>query len=310
MITLGIELSSQPQDTAACMIDWNDDGSAAISAPLISCDDAKLDLLIKQSQVIGIDSPLGWPQDFVEAVNHWDYAEWNTGIRDKMRFRHTDRFVASFFKNRKFRISPLSVSTDRIAMRAMALLKRHGVTDKSGDARFFEVYPAGSLAAWGIRHKGYKGNKADTRKHRNEILENLRQKLQLANINPDYAKTDHALDALVASITARIAVLKKTLIPNSSEQVLAKVEGWIHLPNRTLTSVNAFNVFCCKLRPNQKPYSSRPLHVQCQLDLPPENLSRFSSPRLQTNHPLRTFSPSAVVRLRHPRSIDLCFDYR
>jgi len=42
----------------------------------------------------------------------------------------------------------LSVSTDRIAlpaMRAMALLHRHGEADKSGDGKFFQVYPAGSL---------------------------------------------------------------------------------------------------------------------------------------------------------------------
>jgi predicted nuclease with RNAse H fold len=237
MITLGIDLSSQPKDTAACQIAWNDNGSAQISAPLTSCDDDKLDQLIQQSQVIGIDAPLGWPQGFVGAVSQWDHAEWNTVLRDELRFRETDRFVAQFFKNGKFHLSPLSVSTDRIAlpaMRAMALLKRHNVTNKSGDGRFYEVYPAGSLAMWGLRHKGYKGDKEDARKHRIEMLSDLRQKLPTITIPDDYAEADHALDALVASLTARLAAWKKTLIPDSTQQVPARIEGWIHLPKSGL----------------------------------------------------------------------------
>jgi predicted nuclease with RNAse H fold len=234
MITLGIDLSSQPKDTAACQIAWNANGSAKVSEPFTSCDDAKLDELIQQSQVIGIDAPLGWPQGFVEAVNQWDHAEWNTDLRDELRFRQTDRFVTQFFKNRKFHLSPLSVSTDRIAlpaMRAMALLKRHGVTDKSGDGRFYEVYPAGSLAMWGLRHKGYKGDKEDARKHRIEMLSDLRQKLPTIPIPDDYAETDHALDALIASLTTRLAALDRTRMPDDAQQLAARVEGWIHLPD-------------------------------------------------------------------------------
>jgi predicted nuclease with RNAse H fold len=232
MITLGIDLSSQPKDTAACQIAWNDNGSAQISAPLTSCDDDTLDQLIQQSQVIGIDAPLGWPQGFVEAVNQWDHAEWNTDLRDELRFRQTDRFVNQFFKNRKFHLSPLSVSTDRIAlpaMRAMALLKRHGVTDKSGDGRFYEVYPAGSLAAWELRHKGYKQGDHAAGKRR-DILNALRAKFPVLTIPSSYAETDHALDALIAAITARLAALGLTQRPSQEQQSAAKTEGWIHLP--------------------------------------------------------------------------------
>jgi hypothetical protein len=38
----------------------------------------------------------------------------------------------------------------------MSLLKKHGVTDRSGDGRFFEVYPAASLRAWAMTSRGYK----------------------------------------------------------------------------------------------------------------------------------------------------------
>src|ERR1700730_1724314 len=56
---------------------------------------------------------------------------------------------------------PLSVSADRIAlpaMRTFALLVRHGVTDRSDDNKFYEVYPAGSLSQWGLTSRGYKKN--------------------------------------------------------------------------------------------------------------------------------------------------------
>ncbi len=234
MITLGIDLSSQPQDTAACQITWNADGSGRVSDPFTSQDDGKLDKLIKQSQVIGIDAPLGWSRAFVNAVKQWEQEEWNTKLRDELRFRQTDRFVFKIFKNRHLNLSPLSVSTDRIAlpaMRAMALLKRHGVNNKSGDGRFYEVYPAGSLAMWGMRHTRYKGGKEDARKHRVEMLADLRQKLPTMTIPDVYAKTDHAFDALIASLTTRLAALGRTLNPDDVQRESAKVEGWIHLPD-------------------------------------------------------------------------------
>ena len=234
MITLGIDLSSQPQDTAACQITWHDNGSAQVSEPFISQDDGKLDKLIEHSKVIGIDAPLGWPQAFAHAVKHWDHAEWNTELRDELRFRQTDRCVTKIFKKRQLHLSPLSVSTDRIAlpaMRAMALLKRHGVTNKNGDGRFYEVYPAGSLAMWGLQHKGYKGGAEDRRKTRAEMLMSLRQKLPTISIPDDYAKTDHAFDALIASLTVRVAALGRTIMPDDAQREAAKVEGWIHLPD-------------------------------------------------------------------------------
>jgi predicted nuclease with RNAse H fold len=257
MITLGIDLSSQPHDTAACEIDWNDNGSAQVSAPFTSCDDVKIDQLIQQSQVIGIDAPLGWPQAFVEAVNQWDQAEWNTDLRDELRFRQTDRFVIQFFTSRNFHLSPLSVSTDRIAlpaMRAMALLKRHGVTDKGGDGRFYEVYPAGSLAVWALPHKGYKGGKADARKLRVELLTRLRQNLPKITIPDAYAETDHALDALVASLTARLSALGLTQHPSQDQQGAVKAEGWIHLPKPGLSLGESFWSYLQQAPPSIQPH--------------------------------------------------------
>jgi hypothetical protein len=237
MTTLGIDLSSMPPGTAACRIDWEDDFGGKVCEPASECDDPKLDRLISEcgeGAVIGIDAPFGWPDAFVKAVAAWTHGQWGEQLRDELRFRETDRVVHKFFNAQKpsLYLRPLSVSTDQIslpAMRAMALLKRHGVTDRSGDGRFFEVYPAGSLATWGLRHKGYKQGDHAAGK-RGGILNALRAKFPVLTIPSSYAETDHALDALIAAITARLAALGLTQRPSQGQQSAAKTEGWIHLP--------------------------------------------------------------------------------
>src|ERR1700731_3662215 len=87
---------------------------------------------------------------------------------DQLRFRATDRRVHETVGR-----WPLSVSADRIAlpaMRTFALLVRHGVTDRSDDNKFYEVYPAGSLSQWGLTSRGYKKNRPDHKEARETIL--------------------------------------------------------------------------------------------------------------------------------------------
>ena len=157
MLTLGIDLASMPKDTAACLVRW-ERGRAVAEALRVGCSDTDLDALIREADVVGIDAPFGWPDTFRAAVADWTATAWteDAALRTRLRLRLTDRRV-----HEQLKLMPLSVSTDRIAlpaMRAMALLRRHGVTDRSGDGRFFEVYPAGSLKAWGLPHRGYKGS--------------------------------------------------------------------------------------------------------------------------------------------------------
>lgn len=234
MITLGIDLSSQPKNTAACRIYWNSDNSARVDTPALECDDEKLDGLIQDSEVIGIDAPLGWPEAFRAAVANWQADGWNgrAEFQESLRLRITDQAVRNRLKNASCKLTPLSVSTDRIAlpaMRAMALLKRHGVTDKSGDGRFFEVYPAGTLACWNLRCKGYK-NGPKAAELRREILAEISRRFPQIALPEDYLDNDHALDALIASFTARMAKLGNTTRPELTQTEAARTEGWIHLP--------------------------------------------------------------------------------
>lgn len=217
-----------PESTAASSITWNENGSIA-SPPAFSCTDDKLDALISEADVIGIDAPFGWPEDFVAAVTNWTADAWSSDSRDRFQFRETDRAVRKRLKR-----WPLSVSTDRIAlpaMRAMALLRRHDVTDRSGDGRFFEVYPAGSLFCWNLRCRGYKKIDAECAGFRQEILGELRTKLSWLDVPESYADSSDTLDALIASLTVRAAAQGATVKPSSTQITFARREGWIHLPS-------------------------------------------------------------------------------
>jgi predicted nuclease with RNAse H fold len=227
MITLGIDLSSMPEGTAACRIVWSNGGAVA-DPPRFGCDDAALDQLIGTADITGIDAPLGWPADFARAVTAWTSTEWSAQVRDRLRFRETDREIQE-----KFKLMPLSVSSDRIAlpaMRAMALLKRHRVTDRSGDGRFYEVYPSGSLHRWNLPHRGYKQVSPDCRVVRQSILDGLRQAMPWLVIGDEYLASADSLDSLIASLTARAAGQGLTFSPGSHQQATARHEGWIHLP--------------------------------------------------------------------------------
>jgi hypothetical protein len=91
---------------------------------------------------------------------------------DQIRYRETDRFVRTK-QELGFHISPLSVSSDRIAYYASRcagllhqLVSRAEVRlDRLGDCSgVFEVCPAVALAAWGLPHKGYKSGSRGSQK--------------------------------------------------------------------------------------------------------------------------------------------------
>lgn len=63
VITLGIDISSQPKGTAGCAITWESDRAVAAD-PYLGCDDAKLDELFAGADAVGIDAPFGWPAEF------------------------------------------------------------------------------------------------------------------------------------------------------------------------------------------------------------------------------------------------------
>lgn len=156
--------------------------------------------------------------------------EWNTINRRKLRLRATDERVYKVT-----RITPLSVSCDALAIpatRCALLLDRLGVRDRSGDGRVQEVYPAAALHAWGLRCKGYKGRANGAVLA--DLFASVRERTPWLAIAPEHAEecatSDHAFDALVASLVARAAALGLTLRPTADELPAARIEGWIALP--------------------------------------------------------------------------------
>ncbi len=232
--TLGIDLASQPANTAGCLIRW-DHGRATVEELQINLtDDAIIELAVNANKV-GIDAPFGWPEPFVAFVSGHQHggSTWpdeKPDWRHALCYRQTDRCVTTATCLR-----PLSVSADRIAwttMRCARLLTRLDVHDRSGAERAVEVYPAVALKQWGLPHRGYKGGK--NQKKLATLVERFCKDQPWLEVSDEDAKllarNDHAFDALISSLVARAVMLNRTLPITQDDRHLAATEGWIHIP--------------------------------------------------------------------------------
>jgi predicted nuclease with RNAse H fold len=233
MKTLGVDLASDPKKTGVCVVRWGA-GEAVVEEVWVGADDDDLLSAHGRSDVTGIDAPFGWPVPFEQmlsgAVPRWT-GPWSHERRDELRFRLTDFQVQEMTGT-----WPLSVSTDKIAvpsLRCAALLERMGVTDRSGDGRVYETYPASALCIWGLRATGYKGPKK--RPEREALWAALKQNAVWLRFSDESQESlildrDDALDALVAALIARAAFKVLTTLPSEEERPRARTEGWIHVP--------------------------------------------------------------------------------
>jgi predicted nuclease with RNAse H fold len=235
--TLGIDLASRPDKTGVCVLRWGEDEAVPERLEVGAADDA-LAALAGDVDAVGIDAPFGWPVDFADLVaGRMAAGPWSTALRDRLRFRRTDAHVRA--RTGRW---PLSVSSDLIAvpaMRCVLLLERLGVTDRSGDGRVFETYPAAALSRWGLTARGYKGR--DGAAKREALVEALTRAapwLRLSSAErARCVAEDDALDALVASLLARAAACGLTEPPPPEHRAAARTEGWIHLPTGLLADL-------------------------------------------------------------------------
>ena len=235
MVTLGVDLASQPKRTATCLLCW-DRGSARCDALSMGATDSDLHELFGRADKTGIDAPFGWPAPFTRAVAEYSASTvWPSAEVRQLRFRRTDRVVWE-----KLGWWPLSVSSDLIAvpaMRVVRLLAEEAATgetiDRSGRGRFVEVYPAAALSIWGFPSRGYKGAKGSALRAR--LVSDLAERTAdwLALSKEDWARckaSDDMLDALVAALVARAAHVGRCEPIPTGDHVLATEEGWIALP--------------------------------------------------------------------------------
>ena len=204
MLTLGIDLATEPSKTALASIRWENGRATVVELCRGKTKDGERltdDVLvdrIRQADLTGIDCPFGWPEPFRaflqaqarEPVDLLD-APGDPDWRRTLAYRQTDEYVGQQLAERlkgkgkqrnPWAHMPLSVSTDRLGLTAMrmaslsAKLAKVGITiDKSGSTgKVIEVYPAASLAMWGLPNNGYKG--ADKRGALGELVDKLQSK--------------------------------------------------------------------------------------------------------------------------------------
>ncbi|MGW5520955.1 DUF429 domain-containing protein [Gordonia sp. NPDC003950] len=241
MRTAGIDLAAAPTKTAVAVIDWADSGARLVDL-VIPADDARIHAVVSGADRVGIDSPFGWPDDFVDFVSahHRGTTPTGRGLDDVSRrrplaLRRSDRHLIEIGAGR-----PLSVSADQIAhvaFRCAGLLADLGVADRV-DGWAVEAYPAGALRRWGLRSRGYK--RSANRAVLTELVVELRTDAPWLDLGAHRAvmeRDDDAFDAVITALIARAAALGRTELPAAAARDVAAREGWIHLPNCSLADL-------------------------------------------------------------------------
>lgn len=246
MLTLGIDLSSQERDTAACVVEWIDGEMARVLRWLDPpIDDTALLSEMPDDRWVAIDAPFGWPTAFIEAVQTWQHSPWPIVAHEAVRFRVTDLVVKKADKENH----PLSVSSERLAAtarRAAELLTKHHGSSRRRIEKvkgpIIETYPVAALRRWKLitgHYSSYKGNQQHCVKNRKNLVQRLQRAAPWLDLRCHSSRalcqqSDHNLDALVCALVARAAYLDLTPLPNAmltpAQRPKTVTEGWIHLP--------------------------------------------------------------------------------
>ena len=235
MLTLGVDLATKDARTALCLIRWGDGPPSLEHLVARDVSDGMIRAFASDADVVAIDAPFGWPIPFVDAVGAYAAGSpWPRQRPGGLWLRRTDLVVQAAIGGR----FPLSVSSDRIARpaeRAARLLTLLGQAERpaarDGSDGVIEVYPAGALRHWGIHVEGYKDPAAMNL--RAQIRDALISATGLRLSDDEHvalAATDHALDALVASLVGRAFGIDGTHRPEGPDIAIARREGWIYLP--------------------------------------------------------------------------------
>jgi predicted nuclease with RNAse H fold len=222
------------------LVEWNTGQATVTSARCAAGDDVILDAMAKADKV-GIDCPLGWPDDFVAFILSHQHGPVTVprgypadGWKRRLTMRLTDEVVRA-----ETGLTPLSVSADligHVALRCACLLAEAGrrgqVIDRAGAGVLTEVYPAASLRAWGLAHGGYKQRASS--QALGDLVDRLMRDatwLRLGAAEGTCRESHDAFDAVIAALTARAAARGLTRRPRTeSEAAAASTEGWTAFP--------------------------------------------------------------------------------
>ena len=227
---VGIDLASAPERTGWAVL-VEDPAEVRVEAGR-GADDRELLELAAGAERIGIDAPLGWPADFVEFVmTQASHPRAERHDLTSLRFRLTDRHVHDTVGR-----WPLSVSTDLIGVAAIRCSRLQGQlaehagrpASRTGEGLVAEVYPAASLAMWGMPSRGYKRDPEIRRR----LVALIAEAMPAGTVLPTSVmiEDDDAFDAVVCALTARSVSLGATIEPQPDQRSRASTEGWIHMP--------------------------------------------------------------------------------
>jgi predicted nuclease with RNAse H fold len=245
-MTVGVDLSVQPRKTGVARIDWSPSG-ARVRNLVVGATDELITRAVMEADKAGIDCPLGWPEKFVEFISAH-----HTGtviVPAEVAGRKWPRTLAYRVTDEAVReatgLVPLSVAADRIAYTAMrcagllAQLARKGQpVDRCGAGVVVEVYPAASLSQWGLSHRGYKGT--GNAKSLAQVVDALLVAAPWLTLGPYEDKcrrSDDALDAVIAALTARAAIRGLVTAPSTTQAATSSTEGWIAVPTCPLSAL-------------------------------------------------------------------------
>lgn len=233
-----------PDRTAVARVEWDGARARLLGADL-GADDDDIMGAVNGAAKVGIDSPVGWPDAFVDflagyrdgqvaAVTGAGGPEW----RQQLVNRRTDLFVRKVVG-----LTPLSVAADRIAhvaLRCTALLARLEATgmtiDRAGLGVVVEVYPKASLKRWNLLpQQSYKQSaRPEAVAAVVAALTSAAPWLDLGSCASAVRHSHDVLDALIAALTARAALKGLTYPPDELHRAAADTEGWIAVPCSTL----------------------------------------------------------------------------
>lgn len=252
MRTAGIDLASQAEDTAVCVIDWSEPGSPSQVVPWSKgWDDDQLMEVLRDPSIdrVGIDAPFGWPIEFVSAISAYrDHGIWPVSDPECLRFRATERRLGA-------KLSPSFDWLVWVTLRCARLLDQYSREettgfDRTGEGRFVEVYPAAAMERWGISPASsledpgsYKGEKPGAAARRTKLVDAITAELDgLLDLHEPLVVAcsdtggDDLVDALLAALVARAMAVGRCESLPAEASPRAEREGWIRVPRASSLS--------------------------------------------------------------------------
>jgi predicted nuclease with RNAse H fold len=241
---VGIDWASQVANRAAVSL-VHEAGRIVVKEVLAPADEERTAQLFDDAtvDVVGVDTPFGWPAAFVAFVREWSVegARGAPPPSESFRYRRTDVLMRKGGKN------PLSVSSDLISLATRAWLEfaaARGLTRRfcahvptSARRPIIEVYPAATLLAVraevGLSDDAVKQFKRNAKRRRlslSKLFTHFNVEGDLKTLNA----SDHVADAFLAALSALIAL---DAVPGWTtnappDDPTVRSEGWIYVPKR------------------------------------------------------------------------------